>query len=173
MSVYGKGIAKSAIIVALAVVTTKLLVFVLEILLAAWFGTTFVKDAYLVALVIPYLIFMVGAEAMLVVFVPTFMTLLTRDKPEDTGSFVSSVMNATFLFLSAVCVLYILFAPWIVPLIAPGFKTETLSLAIRVTRIISPIIVWGGMTGLLAALLNSFKRFKSRLNPFLSPSIDA
>ena len=139
--------------------TTKLLVFVLEILLAAWFGTTFVKDAYLVALVIPYLIFMVGAETMLVSFVPTFMTLLTRDKPEDTGSFVSSVMNATFLFLSAVCVLYILFAPRIVPLIAPGFKTETLSLAIRVTRIISPIIIWGGMTGLVAALLNSFKRF--------------
>ncbi|GAI67560.1 unnamed protein product, partial [marine sediment metagenome] len=47
MSVYGKGIVKSAIIVALAVVIAKLLVFALEILLAAWFGTTFIKDAYL------------------------------------------------------------------------------------------------------------------------------
>ncbi len=159
MSVYGKEIAKSAIIVALAVVIAKLLVFALEILLAAWFGTTFIKDAYLVALVIPNLIFMVGAETMLVSFVPLFMTLLTRGNPEDTGSVVSSVMNIAFLSLTAVCIVYVLLAPWIISLIAPGFERESLSLAIQLTRIISPLIIWGGLIGLLVALLNSFKRF--------------
>ncbi len=159
MSFYGTGIAKSAIVVALGVVLAKLLVFVLEILLAAWFGTTFIKDAYLVALVIPYLIFMVGAEAMLVSFVPVFMTSLSRGNPQDTGSLVSSAVNITFLFLTTVCVVYVLLAPWIIPLIAPGFSRESLFLSVRLTRIISPIIIWGGLIGLLMALLNSFKRF--------------
>ncbi len=159
MSVYGKGIAKSAVIVALAVVIAKVLVFVLEILLAAWFGTTFTKDAYLVALVIPNLIFMVGAETMLVGFVPVFMTLLARGKPGDASSVVSSVMNVSFLFLTTLCIVYVFLAPWIIPLIAPGFSRENLAMAVQLTRIISPIIVWGGLIGLLVALLNSFKRF--------------
>lgn len=159
MSVHAKGIARLAIIVALMVVVAKLLVFVLEILLAAWFGTTFVKDAYLVALVIPNLIFIVGAETMLVGFVPVFMTLLARGNSEDTGEVVSSVMNVSFLFLTTLCIVYVLLAPWIIPLIAPGFDKENLALAVQLTRIISPIIIWGGLIGLLVALLNSFKRF--------------
>ena len=118
MSVHAKGIARLAIIVALMVVVAKLLVFVLEILLAAWFGTTFIKDAYLVALVIPYLIFIVGTETMLVSFVPVFMTLLASGNSEDTGEVVSSVMNISFLFLAIICIAYLLLAPWIIPLIA-------------------------------------------------------
>jgi len=152
-------IAKAAMMVALVVVITKLLVFVLEILLAAWFGTTFIKDAYLVALVIPNLIFMVGAEAMLVSFVPVFMKLLARGRPEDTRSVVSSLMNITFLSLSTVCIAYAFLAPWIIPLVAPGFDEESISLAIKLTRIISPIIIGGGLIGLLVAILHSFKRF--------------
>lgn len=156
---HARGIAKSAIIVALVVVVAKLLVFILEILLAAWFGTTFVKDAYLVALVIPYLIFIVGTETILVSFVPVFMTLLAQGNSKHTGEVVSSVMNISFLFLTMVCIVYVLLAPWIIPLIAPGFDEESLSLAVQLTRIISPIIIWGGLIGLLVALLNSFKRF--------------
>ena len=159
MSVHTKGIAGLAIIVALMVVVAKLLVFVLEILLAAWFGTTFAKDAYLVALVIPYLIFIVGTETMLVSFVPIFMTLLAQGNSEDTGEVVSSVMNIGFLFLVTISIAYLLLAPWIIPLIAPGFDKESLSLAVQLTRIICPIIIWGGLIGLLVALLNSFKRF--------------
>ncbi len=159
MSVHAKGIARLAVIVALMVVVAKLLVFVLEILLAAWFGTTFAKDAYLVALVIPYLIFIVGTETMLVSFVPIFMTLLAQGNSEDTGEVVSSVMNISFLFLAIICIAYVLLAPWIIPLIAPGFDEESLSLAVQLTRIICPIIIWGGLIGLLVALLNSFKRF--------------
>ena len=156
---HAKGIARLAVIVALTVVVAKLLVFVLEILLAAWFGTTFIKDAYLVALVIPYLIFIVGTETMLVSFVPVFMTLLARGNSEDTAEVVSSVMNISFLFLATICIAYLLLAPWIIPLIAPGFDKESLALAVQLTRIISPIIIWGGLIGLLVALLNSFKRF--------------
>jgi len=159
LSTHGKGIAKAAIIVALTVVIAKLLVFVLEILLAAWFGTTFIKDAYLVAFVIPNLILMVGAEAMLVSFVPVFMGLLAEDRPEHTGLVVSSLVNITVLFLVTVCIAHTFLAPWIIPLIAPGFDQKSISLAIRLTRIISPIIIWGGLIGLLVAVLHSFKRF--------------
>ncbi len=144
---------------ALTVVIAKVLVFVLEILLAAWFGTTFTKDAYLVALVIPNLIFMVGVEAMLVSFVPVFMGLLAEDRPEHTGLVVSSLLNITVLFVIIVCIAYTFLAPWIIPLIAPGFDQKSISLAIRLTRIISPIIIWGGLIGLLVAVLHSFKRF--------------
>ena len=145
--------------VALAVVSAKALVFVLEILLAAWFGTSFIKDAYLVALVIPNLIFMVGTEAMLVSFVPVFLRLSSHGRSEDTGSVVSSLMNITFLSLSTVCIAYTFLAPSVIPLIAPGFDEESISLAIKLTRIISPIIIWGGLIGVLVAILHSFKQF--------------
>ncbi|GAI58885.1 unnamed protein product, partial [marine sediment metagenome] len=124
-----------------------------------WFGTSFIKDAYLVALVIPNLIFMVGTEAMLVSFVPVFLRLSSHGDAERTGSVVSSLMNITFLSLSTVCIAYTFLAPWIIPLIAPGFDEESISLAIKLTRIISPIIIWGGLIGVLVAILHSFKRF--------------
>jgi len=141
------------------VVTNKLLVFVLEILLAAWFGTTFIKDAYLVALVIPNLIFIVGVEAITVTFVPLFMRLLSRENSQETWSIVSSIVNITLISLGGICVVYVLLAPWIISLIAPGFSQQNLVLATKLTRIISPIIIWGGLIGLLVGILNSFKRF--------------
>lgn len=146
-------------VVALVVVTNKLLVFVLEILLAAWFGTTFIKDAYLVALVIPNLIFIVGVEAITVTLVPLFMRLLSRENSEETWSIVSSIVNITLISLGGICVVYVLLAPWIISLIAPGFSQQNLVLATKLTRIISPIIIWGGLIGLLVGILNSFKRF--------------
>jgi len=159
MGRYRQQIARAAMIVALAVVINKVLVFVLEILLAAWFGTTFIKDAYLVALVIPNLIFMVGIEAITVTLVPLFMGLLSKKKDEEVRSVVSSIVNVVVVSLSMVCGLYLLLAPRIIPLIAPGFTPENLALAVKLTRILSPIIVWGGLIGLLVGILNSYKRF--------------
>jgi len=159
MGRYRQEIARATMIVALAVVTNKVLVFVLEILLAAWFGTTFVKDAYLVALVIPNLIFMVGIEAITVTFVPLLMGLFSKEKDEEVQSIVSSVVNVVVVSLSLISGLYIVLAPRIIPLIAPGFTPENLALAVRLTRILSPIIVWGGLIGLLVGILNSYKRF--------------
>jgi len=159
MGRYRQQIVKATMIVVLAVVTNKVLVFVLEILLAAWFGTTFVKDAYLVALVIPNLIFMVGIEAITVTFVPLFMGLISKEKDREVQSVVSSIVNVVVVSLSLLCGLHIVLAPRIIPLIAPGFTTENLALAVKLTRILSPIIVWGGLIGLLVGILHSYKRF--------------
>lgn len=159
MGGYRKQIATAAMVVALAVVTNKSLVFVLEILLAAWFGTTFIKDAYLVALVIPNLIFIVGIETITVTCVPLFMRLLSRESSEETWSIVSSIVNVTLLSSGGICVIYVLLAPWVISLIAPGFSQQNLALATKLTRIISPIIIWGGLMGFLVGILYSYKRF--------------
>ena len=52
-----------------------------------------------------------------------------------------------------------IFAPWLVPIVAPGFDAPTTELTVRLTRImlLSPVLI--GMGAVVSGLLNSYERF--------------
>ena len=52
-----------------------------------------------------------------------------------------------------------IFAPWLVPIVAPGFDAPTTELAVNLTRImlLSPVLV--GMGAVVSGILNSYQQF--------------
>lgn len=78
---------------------------------------------------------------------------------EEAWYLANSILNILALGLIIACGLGIIFARQIIPLIAPGFNPEKISMTANLTRIIflSPIFL--GISGVFSGILQSFKNF--------------
>jgi putative peptidoglycan lipid II flippase len=63
------------------------------------------------------------------------------------------------LVLGLITALFILLAPLVVPVLAPGFEGETLDLTVALSRVLFPILILLGISGLVVGILNSYDRF--------------
>ncbi len=128
----------------------------------AWgFGATASADAFYVAFRIPNLLRRLVAEgALTIAFVPVYTQYLQKSRKSAHEAFC-----IIFTYLSIVLTLLtmggILFAPWIVKAIAWGFSQNTnqFELAIYLTRIMFPYIIFISLMALAMGVLNSLKHF--------------
>lgn len=123
-------------------------------------GDTF--DAFIAAFRIPDLIFnLIVIGALSAAFIPMFTEKLVAGKggKKEAYRFALSILNMMGLGIGVLSILYILLAPWIVPLITPGFSGEKLSLTIELSRIMAlqPFLL--AVSFVFSGILNSYKRF--------------
>lgn len=135
----------------------------------AWaFGATRAADAFYVAFRIPNLLRRLVAEgALTIAFVPVYTDYLRKSR-EEARTAASVIFTYLSLFLAAMVVAGIIFAPWIVKLIAWGFSAEPLKfeLTVYLTRLMFPYIFLISLVALAMGILNSLKRFAA---PAASP----
>jgi putative peptidoglycan lipid II flippase len=99
--------------------------------------------------------------------IPVFTALL--DKKSDGQSahsgkkeswyLINSILNIAFLAIIIVCSLLFILAPYLMPLITPGFSQEKMDIVVKLSRImfLSPIFL--GISAILSSILQSYKRF--------------
>lgn len=155
----GRQVARTASLLAALSLLSKPVNFLKDIVVAALFGTTAAKDAFLVAWVLPDLISSLVTEGLSGVLVPIFSEFLGKGDEKQAWRVASSIANAILLLLSLAALIVAVGAPWIVPLLAPAFPAETRTLAIRLTRLMAIGMVFMGIQGLLSSVLNSYQRF--------------
>lgn len=135
----------------------------------AWaFGATRVADAFYVAFRIPNLLRRLVAEgALTIAFVPVYTEYLRKSREEGRRA-ASVIFTYLSLFLAAIVVLGVLFAPLLVRLIAWGFseEPEKFTLTVYLTRLMFPYIFLISLVALAMGMLNSLKRFAA---PAASP----
>ena len=61
--------------------------------------------------------------------------------------------------LGAITALFVLLAPVIMPLFAPGFEGEILDLTVTLSQVLFPILILLGISGVVVGILNSYDRF--------------
>src|SRR5207244_3773904 len=100
-----------------------------------------------------------AAGALSAALSPVFQRYRAKADEAEAWRLASSVINLVVIALSAFSLLMAIFAPWIVPLITPGFDAPTTELTIRMTRImlLSPVFI--GMGAVVSGILNSYERF--------------
>ncbi len=152
----GKEIVRSASVMSFATFISRVLGFVRDMVLARYLGATGLSDTFFVAFRIPNLLRELFAEgSMSSAFVPVLTEVSTKEG-EDRARRLTAI---TFTFICAVVglvvLLGILFAPFIVRLIAPGFESiEKLSLTILLTRIMFPFLLFVSLAALCMGALN-------------------
>ncbi len=128
-------------------------------LLAGRFGAGNELDVYYAAFTIPDLI------ALLLVFgaissaiIPIFSAYLVGSE-DEAWEYASSLLNTFLICLIIVCGVFILFAPFFVKFIAPGFSAEKQATCAMLMRImfLSPIIL--GISNIMSGILQVFHRF--------------
>ena len=141
---------------------SRILGFVRDILIANAVGASPVADAFFAAFRLRNLFRRPFAEgAFNAAFVPLFARRLEQEGEVAARRFAEealSVLVTGLLVVSAVCMAGM---PWFIYLIGPGFSQdpEKLALAIDLTRITFPYLLFMSVVELLSGILNSPYRF--------------
>jgi putative peptidoglycan lipid II flippase len=151
--------------------SSRLLGFLRDVILAKLLGTGVRADAFFVALKIPNLCRdLVGEGAVNAAVVPVLSEYLHKKKREDFWQFVSVILTMALIILSIITILGIILAPVIVRVIAPGFMAnpQKLLLAIHLTKIMFPYLIFIGLTAYCMGILFTFRSF---IAPAFSPCL--
>ena len=167
-------VTRSAGIVSIAVMASRLLGLVREKVIAYYFAAGVGGDAFYAAFRIPNLMRdLFGEGALSKAFVTTFTATELEDGEEAAWRLASRVFNATFLLLTLITVVGILAAPAIVDLIftGKGFQEVPLDpsehfgfdskrdLTVYLTQIMFPYLILVSLAAVTMGLLNSKGKF--------------
>lgn len=157
-------VARSAGIISLAVMSSRVLGLVREMIFAAFFGASlsYANDAFVMAFRIPNLLRDLFAEGSLSsAFVPVFSDHLINKGEKAAFRLSNLVATALIAVLGVLVLLGIIFAPQLVAAIAHGFQSdpEKFALTVRLTRIMMPFILLVALAAQAMGVLNSRDRF--------------
>ena len=134
-SIEMKKLMRSAIIVVIIVMISKLMGLLREVLIAQRFGTSSIVDAYVVSSTLPTVLFTIFASG----FSNAYATVYFRIKDIHKRSiFFSNTINILFLCSLLISTLCYIFSEYIVNIFAPGFDRTTFIL----TNNFIKIVVW-------------------------------
>ena len=132
-----------------------------DILIAIFLGAGPIADAFFVAFRFPNTFRRLFSEGTFnAAFVPSYSSELNKNK-KSAELFANNIFNILFLSLLVLVFIIEIFMPLFVALIAPGFieNTEKLEIAIDLTRITFPFLLFVSLSSFFSAILNSHNKF--------------
>ena len=151
-------LARSTAVFSLATAVSRVLGLVREMVSAYFFGVSGKINAFTVAIQIPNLVRALVADAALSgAFVPVFSELLERGERKRAWRVASTLFWLTLLVLGGVTALFIVLAPLLMrPFGDPGGDVD---LAVGLSRVLFPIVVLLGLSGIVVGILNTYHHF--------------
>ena len=142
-------------------IISRLFGYLRDILIAIFLGTGLLADAFFVAFRIPNTFRRLFSEGTFnAAFVPSYASEIIKGK-KQSNKFANDVFNLLFLSLFIITLFAQLFMPVFVSLIAPGFvgDIEKMEIAITLTHITFPFLLFICLASFFAAILNSHNKF--------------
>jgi len=151
----------STSIFSLFTLISRILGYVRDISIAIFLGTGPLADAFFVAFRLPNTFRRLFSEGTFnAAFIPSYAGALSENK-KKADNFAKSVFNLLFIILLFLVLIAEIFMPKLIYLIAPGFykDPEKLKLAIDLSRITFPFLLFVSLASFFAAILNSYNKF--------------
>jgi putative peptidoglycan lipid II flippase len=142
-------------------IISRLLGYLRDILIAIFLGASLLADVFFVAFRIPNTFRRLFAEGTFnAAFVPSYTSELSKGKVK-ANKFAGQIFNLLFIGLFFLVFIIELFMPIFISLIAPGFvgDPEKIDLAITLTRITLPFLIFVCLASFFSAILNSHNKF--------------
>ena len=155
-----KKLLKTAGFMIIATFAAKLCGMLRDSFIGAYFGTGSSADAYFAATKIPLLFFDVVIGGVIsAAFIPVFNEYLEKSTRERAIEFANKFINVVLLLTSVMCIAGIAFAPALIDTITPGLSAETKQLAVSLSNILFPMIIFTGLAFSFVGILQSFGEF--------------
>src|ERR1700716_2972200 len=144
-------------VVGIAILCSRVLGLIREVVFAALFGAGKNLDAFLMAFRVPNMLRDLFAEgALSTAFVTTFSKKIATEGDHSAWGLANKVATLTVVFMSAVTLLGILFAPQLVGVMTWwSWSPEKTALTILLTRIMWPFILLVSLAALIMGMLNA------------------
>lgn len=155
-AVSGKNLARSALLMGVIILASKFLGLLRDIMIASAYGTTESAIAYATASKLPVTIFdFILGGVVTSAFIPVYNSIAVKSGKKEALSFSQSYLNLILTITTALTVIGVLFAPWLVGVIAPELSDSTATLAVELTRIMFPMVIFVGMAFSFVGFLQS------------------
>ena len=161
-------VARSAGIVSVAVMFSRVLGLIRETIFARYFGAGFLYDAFIVGFRIPNLLRDLFAEgALSAAFVKVFTDYQIKNSEKEAWRLASLIFNGLAVVLSVVCIAGIFLSPIFVKIITYNYlgdpnhyyPAEKAALATTLMQIMFPFILLVALAALAMGVLNTKGRF--------------
>ena len=148
------------LLVAAGILLSRLAGLVRQRVLGYYLATSPAADAFTAALRIPnFLQNLLGEGVLSASFIPVYAALRARGKEDEARRVAGAVAGLLSVVTGALALLGVLATPWLVDLIAPGFRDDTRALAVLLVRIFFPGISLLVLSAFCLGVLNSHGRF--------------
>jgi len=142
-----------------------------ELVVAYYFGTADVLDAFLIAFMIPSFAVNVAAGAVETAFLPTYIEVLERKGKEEARQLLGSVIIGVGGILVGACVVLGMAGPFLIGLVGSGFSPEKLAMTEAFYYLLLPIVLLKGVAIVWARVLNAQDRYAlAAVAPALLPA---
>ena len=143
------------------VILSRVLGYVRDFFIAIYLGSGPLADAFFVAFRIPNTFRRLFAEGTFnAAFVPSYSREMVKSK-KKANEFANTVFNLLVFSLLLTTILIEIFMPSFVKIIAPGFSKDLdkFEVAVTLTRLTFPFLLFISLASFLSAILNSYNRF--------------
>ncbi len=162
-------VAKNAFFMMLGTLTSRILGLVREMVIAWCFGASYCLDAFWVAYTIPNTLrYLLAEGALSAAFVPVFSRVYHNKGVKEAVSLANNVLFFVIAVSLLLSVIGILFSFKIVSLLAPGFDERTYKVAVYLSKLVFPYIVFMSVASVIMGVLNSVGYF---FVPAVSPAV--
>jgi putative peptidoglycan lipid II flippase len=150
----GRGIARAATVVSLGNIASRLFGLVRDNRNAYFFGATGSMSAFEAASLVPKNIYELLVGGMVsAALVPVFSEYAAEREPEELWRLVSILLSMVVVVMGGFLLLAELAAPWLTQVLVGGFSAELQALTTTLIRVISPAVIFFGLSGVLTAVL--------------------
>ncbi|QNO13378.1 murein biosynthesis integral membrane protein MurJ [Alkalicella caledoniensis] len=155
---------KTAILLILISIISKVIGFGREIILAYFYGASNISDAYIISMTIPTVVFAFIGSAISTAFIPMYTKIEKHSGEGEANNYTNNLVNLLMIVSTIIVFLGLIFTKQIVFIFASGFEGETLALAIRFTR----VSLLGIYFTSLVYVFNSFLQIKGN---YVTPAL--
>lgn len=159
INIHRQSILQATVLLSVIAFVSRILGFFREVIIASIFGAKAITDAYLVAQVLPLTLAGLVGGALTTVFIPVFLEEKEKNGEDKAWYAANTVLSVSLVYLVVALFLSYLFTEQFLRLIAPGFPSDRLELAILMTRLLLPSLLFYGLLGILTGLSQSYKQF--------------
>ena len=153
-------IVSAAFVITMAGLASRVLGLLRDRFLASSFGAGDVLDVYYAAFRIPDLIYnLLIVGALSAAFIPVFTGLVSNDKEKEAWKLANGLLNLVVLCIMAISLVLVIFAPYVMRVVTPGFSAEKMESVVMFTRIMFLSPLFFGISGIFGGILTSFKKF--------------
>jgi len=156
-----RSFAGTAVLMGVIILTAKLLGLVRDVLVANHYGTSSAEAvAYETASKLPVTIFdLVIGGVVTSAFIPVFNSLMVKKGREEALSFARSYVNFVLCITLVLSVIGVVFASPLVYFMAPELDGAAHGLAVQLTRILFPMIIFTGLAFCFVGYLQSMGEY--------------
>ncbi|MBC7320969.1 murein biosynthesis integral membrane protein MurJ [bacterium] len=159
INIHRQSILQATVLLTAIAFVSRVLGFFREVVIASIFGAKAITDAYLVAQVLPLTLAGLVGGALTTVFIPVFLEEKEKNGEDKAWYAANTILSVSLVYLIIALFLSYLFTEQFLKLIAPGFPRDRLELAVLMTRLLLPSLLFYGTLGILTGLSQSYKQF--------------